>query len=393
MRKLPAFLLTCLWLIATNALAQQKLMEPVALPPSPGRVIATAFSPDSRSVALVRSVSAESAENQKSAPPVHLTLQIMNLATAEETAKAAIPNKVEREEAFQRHFLYYSADGKHLLFSAAGSDQITLLDAETFLVVRTISLKPSDASHAAAGFHGIATIAPAANANVFAILRHDEGSEDEVMIASFDTGEIVKSWPLGRLRLATKLGQASVAMSGDGKQVALSVLPDANKLPKGFKNLRLYNAESGDLIKSIRTRGPVGPLAVLGKEHILAARIDLPGLFSRSNCVERWDMNSARLSARYCAVKLNAIAVDATTSAGRAAGYVGRWHQASDGNYYLHHGRVEVWSLNNAAPVASLGPFLGNGLVKISPDGKWILAEQVLVHVDDAPPVFSRSKH
>ncbi|MDR3763653.1 MAG: hypothetical protein P4M01_06100 [Acidobacteriota bacterium] len=393
MRKLPALILTCLLLVAATSLAQQKQLEPVALPPAPGRVIATAFSPDSRSVALVRSVSEESAENAKSAPPVHLTLQVMNLATAEETAKTSIPNRVERGEAFQRHFLYYSADGKRLLYATEGSDQITILDAETFLVVRQFSLKPGKAKPAAEGFHGIAMIAPAAHANVFGILRHDEGGEDEVLIGSFDSGEILQSWPVGRVRVATPLGETSLALSGDGKQVALSVLPDANRLPKTFRNLRLYDAESGNLLKSIRSKGLVGPLVVLNKEHILAARIDLPGFFSRSNCFERWDMNSGTLAGRYCAAKMNAIAVDATTSTGRVAGYVGRWHKASDGNYYIRHGRVDVWNMNSGAPVASLGPFRGRGLVKISPDGKWILVEQILIQVDEGPQVFSRSKH
>ena len=64
---------------------------------------------------------------------------------------------------------------------------------------------------------------------------------EEVFIGSFSSGQIVKSWSLGKGRMATQLGQVSLSLSDDGSNAVVSSLPDENKLP----NIPTMYASSG----------------------------------------------------------------------------------------------------------------------------------------------------
>lgn len=88
-----------------------------------------------------------------------------------------------------------------------------------------------------------------ARGNVFGVLTHDEMQGEEVFIGSFSSGQIVKSWSLGKGRMATQLGQVSLSLSDDGSNAVVSSLPDENKLPN---NVCFFNSNSGELIKSVR---------------------------------------------------------------------------------------------------------------------------------------------
>lgn len=99
------------------------------------------------------------------------------------------------------------------------------------------------------------SLAVAWKAGIFGVVTHDELQGNEVFVGSFASGQIIKSWSLGRGRTATQLGQTSLSLSDDGARIAVSVLPDGNSIPKGFNNLRLYNSGNGEMVKSIRTDG------------------------------------------------------------------------------------------------------------------------------------------
>lgn len=377
-------------LLATHLALASTTLDPVAISPADGRVVAAAFSPDSRHLAVVRSVNLPAASTRR------LTLQLMDLRSGMEVSSAEVPHGEAAELSFGQHFISYSSDGQHLLIATEGSDNLSVIDANTLATVKQFALHAATDSHSIGGhngFKGVVSLSIAANSDVFGVMRHDESGEDEVFIGTFSSGAIVKSWSLGRLRAATQLGETALSLSRDGSLVAVSVLSDQGGFPKTFHNLRLYNATSGEVVKSIRTKGLVGQIALMPDESILAARIDVPGLFSKHTCIERWKLDDGSLTDKFCDSGRNVTTVlDASHGANLVVGYAGQIKNDAEGQYFAGRGRVGIWNLQTREQVASLGTFRHYVSVKVSPNGRWILAGPLLLEVITAPrPVVSKS--
>lgn len=376
-------------LLAIHPVIADTTLDPVAISPAVGRVIAAAFSPDSRHLAVVRSVGIPASSGHR------LSLQLMDLRSGKEISSAEIPHGEAAELAFEQHFLSYSSDGLHLLFATEGSDVLSVIDANTLATLKQFALHFATDPRLVAGhraFRGVVSVSVAANSDVFGVMRHDETGEDEVILGTFSSGTIVKGWKLGHVRAATQLGETALSLSGDGSRVAVSVLSDEGGFPKTFRNLRLYNAKSGEMVKSIRTKGLVGQIALMPDESILAARIDVPGYFSKHTCIERWNL-AGELIDKFCDSGRNVTTVlDASLGANRVVGYAGQIRNGAEGQYFAGRGRVGIWDLQTGKQVASQGTFRHYVSVKVSPNGRWILAGPILLQVSTAPqPAVSKS--
>jgi hypothetical protein len=372
-------ILACLFAVRTVSAAN--VMKLVALPAAEGRLVGAAFSPDSSRLAVVRNIAGQ--QN---------VLQIVDLKSGQEVAHANVLDTERADLATSAHFVEYSPDGHYLLLATKGSDVLSIIDANTLRTLKRIALHPEQDSRIALGqghryFRGVISLAGSARGDVFGVLTHDELEGNEVFVGSFSSGQIIKSWSLGKGRTATQLGQTSLSLSEDGSRTAITVLPDSNSLPKGFKNLRLYSSSGGDIVKSIRTDGLIGQIMLLPGENVLASRIDMPGLFSKKACIERWNLDSGSLGSQFCDQGRNvSVALGASVAAGRVVGFASEIRKSIEGQVYAASGRVDVWDMKSGNIVASSDeiPRLVSYL-QVSANGEWVIADQMLFQISTAP--------
>jgi WD40 repeat protein len=374
----------CLFAVQTASAAN--VMKPVVLPSVEGKLVGAAFSPDSSRLAVIENVAGPGISGQR-----HV-LQIVELKSGKEVAHADVLDTESVGLATSTQFIEYSPDGHYLLLATKGSDVLSIIDATTLHTLKRIALHPAEDARMPLGqghryFKGVVSLAGSTSGDVFGVLTHDELQGNEVFVGSFSSGQIIKGWSLGKGRTATQLGQTSVSLNGDGSRIAVSVLPDENSLPKGFNNLRLYNSSSGDMVKSIRTDGLVGQVALLPSDNVLAARIDTPGLFSKKACLEGWHFSTGALGNRFCDQGRNvSVALAVSLTASRVAGFASQMHKSIEGQVYAASGIVDVWDMKSGNIVASSDeiPRLVSHL-QISPNGEWVMADQMLFQLGTAP--------
>lgn len=365
---------------AVRTVSAANVMKPVALPAAEGRLVGTAFSPDSSRLAVVRNIA-----GQQNA------LQIVDLKSGQEVAHANVLETERADLGTSAHFIEYSPDGHYLLLATRGSDVLSTIDANSLRTLKRIALHPEEDSRVPLGqghryFRGVISLAASARGDVFGVLTHDEQEGNEVFVGSFSSGQIIKSWSLGKGRTATQLGQTSLSLSEDGSRTAITMLPDGNRLPKGFRNLRLYGSCGGDIVKSIRTDGLIGQIMLLPGENVLASRIDTPGLFSKKACIERWSLDSGSLGSQFCDQGRNvSVALGASVAAGRVVGFASQIRKSIEGQVYAASGRVDVWDMKSGNIVASSDeiPRLVSCL-QVSPNGEWVMADQTLFQLSTA---------
>jgi WD40 repeat protein len=363
------------------------VMKSVSLPNSEGAIVGAAFSPDSSRLALLSDL-----QVADGSAPRHV-IKIVELGSVKVIAHADVLSGEPADLATNAHLIAYSPDGRYLLLATKGSDVLSIVDAATLQDLKRVALHPEADSRILLGgqghryFRGIMSLASSPRADVFGVLTHDELQGNEVFLGSFSSGQIIKNWSLGRGRAATQLGQISLSISDDGSRTAVSVLPDGNSLPRGFDNLRLYDSGSAEMVKSVRTNGLVGQIALLPGENVLASRIDTPGLFSKKVCIEKWSLNTGSLDGQLCDQHRNAnTALSASVVTGRIAGFAYQLHKSVEGQVYAASGRVDVWDMKSGNLLASsdeISHFVSS--VQISANGNWVLAGQTLMHLSIAP--------
>jgi WD40 repeat protein len=379
-----------LWTIVALAFALQlahaaEVLKRAALPDAEGAVVGASFSPDGDRLAILRHVVSTGVTVNR------YTLQTVDLRNGQELFHRDVLEGEPPEQASASHFLRYSSDGHHLLLATRGSDVLMLFDANKLQSITRIVLHPEVESrkslsrHGNRYFRGVVSLAVASKAGIFAVLTHDELNENEVFIGSFSSGQIFNSWRLGQGRTSTQLGHSTVSLSADGSRVAVSVLPEGNRLPRDFRNVRLYSTTTGEVVNAMRMNGLTGEIVLLPEDKILAARIDTPGFFSKKACIETWSFNTGKLLGSYCDEGRNvgvALGVSLTpeTSA-LVVGFASTLRKDLEGQVYRVSGRVDVWDESGKLIAYSEEiPRLVSS-VQISPDGCWLLVDEMLFHI------------
>ena len=170
-------------------------------------------------------------------------------------------------------------------------------------------------------FQGVVSLAVASNAAIFGLLTHDELQDNEIFVGSFSSGRIIKSWSLGRGRTATPLGHTSLSLSDDGLRTAVSLAPYRDRRPKNFTNLRLYKSDSAEVLRAIRTDRDIGQIMLVSGGSVLASRIDIPSLFAKKACIEKWSLDQGTLTERFCDQGRHVeVALGASATSDRVAG-------------------------------------------------------------------------
>ncbi len=379
LRSVPSGIIV--YIFAVQIASASVILKQVALPSGEGVVVASAFSPDSSRVAVLRKVAVPNRTGPKYA------MQIIELSSGQELRRAEVLSEEPPDLATNAHFAVYSPDGRYLLLATRGSNVLSMIDASTLQPRKRIALHSDADARTPLGqghrdFSGAVSLASSSRGDWFAVLTHDELKGNEVFVGSFSFGQISKSWSLGKGRTATQLGQTSIALSDDGSIVAVSVLPDGNRPSKGFNNLLLYRSNDGKMVKSLRTDGLIGQLMLLPGGTVLAARIDTPGLFSKKTCIERWSVSSGIQDGKYCDPERTVSAVLAASPAGdRLVGFGSHIRKSTEGQVYSATGRVDVWDMQSGNLIASLEMPRFVPYLQMSANGEWIMAGQMLMQL------------
>jgi hypothetical protein len=234
----------------------------------------------------------------------------------------------------------------------------------------------------------VVSLERSARGDLFGVLTNKLYGDEEVFVGSFSSGQILKSWSLGSGRSSgSLLAAVSLSLNEDGSSLIVPVLPPGNSLPKGLYNLHLFDSRSGAMVKSVRTSRLVGQVVLLADNNVLAAPIDAPGLFSKKLCIERWSLNSAGLEGQFCDQGRNVFGpLSAAPAAGRVVGFASRPRKDLEGYVYAAPGRVDVWDIASGDLIASSDEFPSFvPSIRISADGEWILADQVLLQLSTRP--------
>jgi WD40 repeat protein len=373
-----AFVLACQ--VAHGAV----MLKAVTLPSAEGTIVGTGFSPDSSRIAIVRYIF------DRDTSAARYTIQIVDLKSGHEVLQTGLPNEDSSYTAASPHFIMYSSDGRYLLLATTGSDVLLILDTIKLQVLTRIVLYPEThnrrrlSGEGNRNFQGAVRVAVASNAELFGVLTHDgQADVNEIFIGSFSSRQIIRSWILGYGRAQTELGQTSLSLSEDGSRTAVSVVPpDGDHLPKDFNNLRLYKSESGELIEAVRTDGLVGQMALKPDDGVIASRIDTPGLFSKTLCIEKWSLSTKALTTNFCDAGRHVLFLGTSSAAGLVAGFACKIHKNIEGNVYSLPGRIDVWDIKSGALIAFSEEFpKAFSDIQISPNGSWVSANQMLWQV------------
>jgi hypothetical protein len=319
-------------------------LKPAPLPVAEGTIVGAAFSPDNDLIAIVRYI-------HNDAPSGRHTIQVVDLKSGKQLSQAEVPNEEPPYLAMSPHFINYSYDGRYLLLGATGMDVLVILDAANLEVAKRIVLHPETqhrrllSPEGSRNFKGVVSLAVASQAGVFGALTHDERGVNEIFVGSFSSGRIIRSWTLGEGRTQTEVGGTSLSISEDGSRTAASVVPPTkDKLPKDFKNVRVYKSESGELISAIRTDAPVGPITLFADESVLVSRIDTPSIFSKKLCIEKWNLDTSVVTDRFCDSGRHVILLSLSHASDQVAGFACQIHRDIEGNVYSVPGRIDVWA-------------------------------------------------
>jgi hypothetical protein len=359
------------------------MLKTVALPSAEGTIVGTGFSPDSDRIAIVRYIF------DRDASTARHTIQIVDLKSGHEVSQAGLPNEDSSYTAVSPHFIMYSSDGRYLLLATTGSDVLLVVDPIKLQILRRIVLHPEtehrrSISEVSRNFRGVVSLAVASNENVFGVLTHDGLGANEIFVGSISSGQIIKGWSLGHGRTSSEMGRTSLSLSKDGSRTAVSVVPpDGDHLPKDFNNLRLYKSDSGVLIEAVRTDGLVGQMALMPDEGAIASRIDIPGLFSKNICIEKWNLSTKALTTKFCDAGRHVLFLGTSSAAGLVAGFACRIHKDIEGNVYSLPGRIDVWDIKSGARIAFSEEFpKALSDIQISPNGSWLSANQMLFQIE-----------
>ncbi len=379
LRGFAAFLFAC-------QIARAAELKPISLPDAEGIISGIAFSPDSTLIAIVRSLV------RRDSSDVQHTIQIVDVKSRRQVAYAVLLDEgsYTGPEAYRgpgRCFVGYSFDGHYLLLAPFGSDVVLMVDAVQLKIVTRVIFHP-DASHrrslytgTSGPFRGIVAFAAASSAGVFGVLTHDGLGVNEVFIGTLP-GQIIKSWSFGHGPVRTQLGGTSLFLSETGSRVAVSLLPDTGTAPKNFNGLRVYESATGRLIAGIPTKNLLGQIALVGPEGVLTSRIDTPSVFTKTTCMDEWDLSKGSLAKQFCDRGRHVIGLGASATASVAASWAGQIHRDLEGNVYALPGRLDVWDVKSGALIAFSADFpKAPSDVIISPNGSWLSDGEALFEI------------
>jgi len=359
------------------------VVKPVAVPSAEGTIVGAAFSPDSRRLAVARYV-AEPPQRRRH------TLQIVDLKSGRVVVCGDVLGEAFSDLTSGPYFVRYSPDGEYLLLAKEGSDVLRVVDAATLQVTARIALHPeSESRNSPSGqrhlyFQGVASLAVASRAEIFGALTHDEiGRRNELFVGSFRSGggRIINHWGLTQGRV---LPLAGLSLNDDGSRVVTSMVPNQNRFPGDFDNLRLYESDSGKLVESIHTDGLVDQIVLLPDESVLASRADAPSIFSKKACIEKWNFGSGKLTGQFCDQGRNVVFdLGVSLASARIVGCAYHLRKDLEGHVNIISGRVDVWDMNSGDLVARSEemPRRLLGDIQISADGSWVMVGQTLLQL------------
>jgi hypothetical protein len=173
---------------------------------------------------------------------------------------------------------------------------------------------------------------------------------NEIVTISLSSTKIISRWDVGKGRVETELGHASVAVSDDGKLIAISVLPHENTPAKDFKSLLVYDREGKHVI-AIHSNTGLGPIRFSSQNTIISTSIEFPGIFSQRPCAMEWNLNTQSPSRRFCDSDRDVVILLAV-SANRLAAFAGRARHDLEGHVHSITGRISVWDASTGSLLA-----------------------------------------
>lgn len=255
---------------------------------------ACAFIPDSRYVAVLYKSFRSTEQKFVRVYSIHLAAWDFKAGKVEEKRRWDSTLDIREEQSPLRpRYIEYTTDGRHLVILDAGV--IRVLDAATYADVKSIAFEEPKGFedpkgldvvyHTGSGF----SLTPDGSRAAVAF-SSSAGEGGVVRVYDLRNGEIVREW---RLRDGV-LHVAGVALSPDGKRIAVSTLPVTwSTAPEAFTtdNVRVMDVSSGETLVGVNTKYLAGSVLFGPEDTLLTASI----AFNRTDPVKIWDARTGKL--------------------------------------------------------------------------------------------------
>lgn len=261
-------------------------------------VHACAFTPDGRAVAFLHWNSHMISEKPwKVVYTSHLAVWHFNSGKVEEKLNWDYTSNNQSDAwPLDRRYLDYSLDGLHLVL--LGSEAIHVFDTTSYRETQRIAVGPPKEKFTDDGWAAVDFSLAADGSRAAVAISSTVGANGGfVRVYDLGTGQVVREW---RLHDGTRY-VSGVALSPDGKRVAVSSLPIGRSsnpeafVPAGVDNVRVLDVKSGEMLTGVNTKYLAGPVLFGPNDTLLTGSINDDRSGYALDTIKVWDARTGKL--------------------------------------------------------------------------------------------------
>lgn len=349
-------------------------------------VYTCAFTPDSHQVAFYYWTSRLLSEKPwKAVYTSHVSVWDFGTGKIEEKFKSQYTDKGSHDPwATDPRYMQFTADGRRLVLF--NSNEMDVFDVPSYKLERQIPFsRPSekvadDDAWAVVSYFGPGfSLTPDGSRAAVALSSSIGGNGGFVRVYDLKTGQIVREW---RLRDSTQY-VAGVALSPDGKRVAVSTLPIGRSsdpeafIPPSMDNVRVMDVKTGETVAGLNTKYVAGPVLFAPNDMLLTASINDDRKGYSLDTVKVWDAKSGKLLREITDPRTGVhYRLDLSPDGKLLLGYTGT-EKPVENFVNIDTQQFQIWDFASGKVLATSPRFLPIGNepphLLLSPDGRYVL--------------------
>jgi WD40 repeat protein len=347
---------------------------------------ACAFTPDSRSVVVLYGTARWiSGKEFVIVDTTHLAAWDFKTGKVEDKRKWDYTTRGRGDHLqLQPRYMKYTADGRSLVILDASA--IRMLDAATYTEVKTIAFEPPEEKFARDGWSIVSyfgpgfSVTPDGSRAAVAFSSSMGGNGGFVRVYDLRQGQVVREWRLqDAIRFVT-----GVALSSDGKRVAVSSLPFMRSsepeafIPSGTNNVQVMDVKTGETLVGMNTKYVAGAVLFGPNDTLLTGSINNDRTGYSLDTVKIWDTRSGKLLREIANPGAGVhYRLDRSVDGKLLLGYTGA--EKPDENFVVtDFDQFKIWDFASGKEVAASPKFSENGphtpQLQLSQDEKYVVA-------------------
>ena len=341
---------------------------------------ACAFTPDGHGVALVYLTDHLLSEKPWNVTYTsHLVVWDFETGNVEEKLKWEYKSTEQGDSwPSQPRYIEYTANGRYLVMFDESA--LRVLDARTYGEVRRVTYDEPRENFPNDGWKTVGfSVAPDGSRAAVAISSTIGAHGGFVRVYDLGTGQILREWRLHNgVRYVT-----GVALSGDGKRVAVSSLPVPRSsepeafIPAGINSVRVMDVQTGKTITEVNTKYVAGPVVFGPNNTLLTGSINDDRKGYSLDTIKIWDARTGKLLREITDPRTGVhYRLDLSLDGKLLLGYTGT-EKPVENFVTVDTQQFQIWDFASGQVVASSSQFGPNKdeipRIQLSPDGKFVV--------------------